>query len=153
MFEDDGLTCVFILGLILLVCTHSFAQETCKHCPTAAEMDQQFPEAPTAHPKVFTKPFIAAELIHASAISLDAYATASREGSRCLEGHNGFAEYEHGKELALDGAVEFGASFTLTALLKWAGPPKHFGWTPYLIPAYGTALHARGAALWYQRCQ
>lgn len=150
MFENDGLTCIFILGLILLVSLHAWPQETCKHCDISS-LDAQFPEGPQTHHRVFTKPFITAELTHAIAISLDSYETVSKEGHNCVEGHNGFPEIEHGPELALDGAIEFSAGFIFTALLKRSAP-KHLGWTPFLIPAYGTALHAHGAAQWYAHC-
>lgn len=148
MFEEDGWPAIFILGLILLMCMHSWAQETCKHCPNQAQMAAQFPEAPQAHHAVFTKAFAAAELAHASAISLDAYLTVSREGKPCLEGNNGFPERVRGKELATEGAVEFGAVFAGSALLRFVGAPRHFGWTTFLPQAYGTALHARAAAQW-----
>lgn len=132
--------------VILLLLPAAWAQSN-------ADLEAQFgPAVPDAPHKVFNAHFWEAETIHAAAISFDSYETISHEGRCALEGSNGFAENVQGKELALDGAIEFGASFGLTALLKWVGPPKHFKWTPYLIPAYGTALHVRGGIQWYRRC-
>lgn len=141
------------LFLLLLLFPSAWSQETCRHCPNPDQMNQQFPEAPSKHPPVFTKTFWLAEGIHAAAISFDSYETISNEGVCGLEGNNGFPERVSGKELAGEGLVEFGVSFGLTALLKYVGPPKHFRWTPYLVPAYGTALHLRGGIEWYSRCR
>lgn len=138
--------------LLFLLFSSASGQEVCKHCPVGTELDSQFPEAPSVHPRIFNRTFWFAEGIHAAAISFDSYETISHEGPCALEGSNGFPEYVGGKELAVEGIAEFGASFLGTVLLKYVGPPKHFRWTPYLIPTYGTALHLRGGIQWYSRC-
>lgn len=146
------LLCWFWIVIFFVLSLCGYAQET-THFPGQAAMDAQFgPEVPDTPHRVFTKTFWFAELVHASSLSVDSYATVSREGRGCFEGNNGFPEIVSGKELAFDGAVEFGAVFAGSALLRRIPFNRHWAWVTYLPQAYGTALHAHGAYQWYARC-
>lgn len=140
------------IALALLVTGLAVSQETCRHCPV--DLNEQFPEAPESEQRqrIFTKSFIGAELVHASAISFDAYETVSREGHGCLEGSNGFPERVSGKELAGEGIAEFGVGLLFGMAIQHSHPPKAFKWMAYMAPAYGAVLHLRGGIEWITRC-
>lgn len=153
-----GLGALLLLMVYLAATCHaqSVAQSTtiCHHCPSPKDMNLQFgPEYEPPPQKIFTKAFIAAETFHALAISTDAFITLKRENPRtCLEGNNGFPEFVHGKELAAEGAVEFGFGLGMGMLLHHTKPPRAFAWLPFMAPVYGTTIHIVAATRWYRNC-
>lgn len=143
-----------LVVVLLTVAAWGQKEAPCRHCPSPKEMNLQFGPGYEQKQKIFTPVFIFAETMHALAISTDAFITLKRENPHtCLEGNNGFPEFVHGKELAVEGAVEFGFGLGLGILMHHTKPPKAFFWLPFMAPAWGTAIHINGAVRWYTQCR
>lgn len=148
--------------ICLFVCLYClYGQETCKHCPTGAALDAQFPEAPSSvvlqsKHKTFSKLFLISHGIYLGSTIFDVHTSLVGESrGKCLEGHNGFPEHEGRGEMWGTELGIFGAVTALDALMSYSlkdassRDRKIFGWMPHMGATYGTTKHLDGGIRWY----
>lgn len=140
---------------VLFLAVSAFGQDfTCTHC-SMKDIEAQFgkPYSQPAH--FFTKPYVAAETLHALAITTDILITLKRENPRrgCLEGSNGFPEFVHAPELVGEATAEMGFGFFVRWIMTREKPPKAFRFISFMTPMWGSGIHTLGAVRWYTQCR
>lgn len=123
-------------------------------------MNAQFPEAPSAHPRVFTKPFLIVHGVYLASTIMDVHTSlVGQSKGRCVEG--GFdgipdrvsAKEMYGTELGIWAiGTGFDAIFQYAMNKGSEKDRKIFFFIPYEFASYGTYKHIKGTADWYARC-